>query len=93
MEATATTVADDAVRVRCTACGAHVIPEKPSRAWWLAVLATWLVVFAMAPIVVIFPLCFVGIPLMLGIALPLVAFTSDKVHRPATCPACRRYLE
>jgi hypothetical protein len=79
--------------VHCEACGNDVVPEKPSRLWWLAVLGTWLYVFAMAPIAVIFPLCFVGIPLMLGIGMPLIAYTSDKVHRPAECPACRRYLE
>jgi hypothetical protein len=70
-----------------------VVPVKPTRLWWLAVLATWIFVLGIAPIAVIFPLCFVGIPLMLGIGMPLVAFTSEKVHRPAECPTCGCYLE
>jgi hypothetical protein len=79
--------------VRCEACGGDVVPKRESPWWWLAVVGTYALVLGMAPIAVIFPLCFVGIPVMLGIGMPLIAYTSDKVHRPAECPSCGRYLE
>jgi hypothetical protein len=80
-------------RVRCEACGERVTPDRPSRLWWLAVIATWVFLFAVGPFLMIFPLSLGGIPFFLMMAMPLVAFTSDKVHRPAMCPSCRRYID
>jgi len=79
-------------RVRCEACGERVIPERPSRAWWVVVVASWVFLFAVGPFMMIFPLSLVGIPFFLMMALPVISFTSDKVHRPPSCPSCRRYL-
>jgi hypothetical protein len=84
-------VAEDG-RVRCEACGERVFAERPSRLWWIAVIATWVFLFAAGPLMFIFPLSLAGIPFFMMMALPLISFTSDKVHHPPTCPSCRRYL-
>jgi hypothetical protein len=89
--ATLARVADDA-GVDCEACGKRVIPDRPSRLWWAAVIASWVFLFAVGPLMMIFPLSLVGIPFFLMMAMPIVSFTSDKVHTPPSCPSCRRYL-
>ena len=85
-------VAEDG-RVRCEACGERVIPDRPSRLWWLVVVGSWIFLFAVGPLMMIFPLSVVGIPFFMMMALPVVSYTSDKVHRPAECPSCRRYID
>jgi hypothetical protein len=91
-EVLAARVAEDG-RVQCQACGERVFPDKPSRVWWLVTFASWVFLFAVGPFMMIFPLSVAGIPFFLMMALPVVSFTSDKLYRPATCPACGRYME
>ena len=78
--------------VHCEGCGGDVVPVRPSRLWYLAAIANWAVLLVVAPIASIFPLCFVGIPVLFGIALPIVSFTSEKVNAEPRCPACDKFM-
>ena len=84
-------VADDA-GVFCEACSRRVIPDRPSLLWWVVLVFSWIFLFAVGPFLMIFPLSLLGIPFFLMMALPIVSFTSDKVHRPPSCPSCGRCL-
>jgi hypothetical protein len=77
--------------VQCEACEQVVPKVRPSRLWWVAVVLVFVWTFVMTPLLV-FPLSVAFIPWIMGIAVPVLGYVSDKVYATPLCPECGRSL-
>lgn len=73
----------------CPSCHAHVTPSKPSKLWWIAVVALGLLLVPLSFVTVfLLPLNVALVPALFFFVAPLAAKLGERLSDDPRCPKC-----